>query len=347
MGLLARLAVPRVVGSPGHAAVRDLLAGELERRGLAVETHAFEASTAPLRRTRWAAALVAVAAIGFGIAAAGGMPLTGLVVAGAAAALGAPGVVWPATSGERVPAANLVGRPPGDVRIWLMAHFDAKGQRVSMATRLAGAVLLGLQGPALLALAALWAGGGWRPWLAVLALPGALGGAILACADLRNDSPGAVDNASGVLTVLAVLDRLPAGAAVGVAFTDAEELGLQGARALVRARPELFRDRAVVNVDGVDDHGRTLAAIHTPGILSERIVRTTGARVPRWLPALVDGLAVAGTARECLTLSRGDWATTRVVHTSRDAPDRLGLHGVATVATLVAAAVRAEATGER
>jgi hypothetical protein len=151
-----------------------------------------------------------------------------------------------------------------------------------------------------------------------------------------------VDNASGVVAVLATLDRLPAGASdVGVCFTDAEEWGLQGAFALVRARPELFRDAAVVNFDGLDDRGALLLFAHRPGPVVGRLAAVAGVRVWRWLPALVDGVAFARVARECVTVMQGNWGTARRVHTVRDTAAGLQLDGVRRAAAVVADALAA------
>jgi len=69
---------------------------------------------------------------------------------------------------------------------------------------------------------------------------------------IGNRSAGAVDNASGVATVLGAAATLP-DANLGVLITDAEELGLAGARAWCA---ETTRRRVpVLNCDGVDDDG--------------------------------------------------------------------------------------------
>ena len=61
----------------------------------------------------------------------------------------------------------------------------------------------------------------------------------------------------------------------------------------------------------------------------------------RWFPALVDGLAFARVARECVTIMRGDWSTARRVHTVRDDALRLRLDGVRRTAAVVADALAA------
>jgi len=231
-------------------------------------------------------------------------------------------------------AVNLIAvRPRARVTTWLAAHYDSKGQAVSMAVRLvlAGVVVAGSLG----ALVVRLAGG---PAL-VLAVPVVLVAAFVALSRISDGSPGAVDNCSGLLTVLATVDALPADAAVGVVFPDAEEHGLVGARALVHERANLFEHTALVNFDGIDDRGRTLALVHRGGPLVDAVVHALAARRARLLPVLEDGLVLGRSVRECVTVMRGGWGTARVVHTPGDTADRLTLEGVREVARAVAAAV--------
>src|SRR5207302_11343387 len=83
----------------------------------------------------------------------------------------------------------------------------------------------------------------------------------------------------------------------------------------------------------------------------DRVARTLAASRARWLPVLVDGLALAATARECVTIMRGNWSTARVVHTLRDTAARLTLDGARRVAGGVAAAlfpgISSRVAGER
>ncbi len=227
---------------------------------------------------------------------------------------------------------NLIAvRPRTRVATWLAAHYDSKGQPLSMALRLlwVGAAVLALAA----ALAATVLGGPALVWW----IPGvALAGGFLALNVATDRSPGAVDNATGVLTVLAALDAVPADAGVGALLLDAEELGLVGARALVRERANLLRGTAVINFDGIDDRGRVIAYVHRPGRVVGRVAAALDSREWRRLPIVVDGLALADAAAECVTILRGDWRTTRVIHTLRDTPDRLTLDGVQEVAQAVA-----------
>jgi len=174
----------------------------------------------------------------------------------------------------------------------------------------------------------------------VLAGAAGLTGVLLLAANRVTDrSTGAVDNAAGVVAVLATLDALPPDAPVGVLFPDAEEYGLLGARALVRERANLLGDTCLVNFDGVDDRGSTIALVHRAGPTTVRVAAALGARRARWLPVLVDGLVLSAAAREGMTIMRGDWRTARIVHTPRDSAERLTLEGVRRVAAGVAAAL--------
>jgi hypothetical protein len=229
---------------------------------------------------------------------------------------------------------NLIAvRPRVRVTAWLTAHYDSKGQPLSMAGRLQLVALALAIVPAVL-LATLAGASPWW-WLATLVLPSVF----LALNVATDGSPGAVDNASGVLAVLAALDLLPADAPVGAILLDAEELGLVGARALVRERANLLDDTSVINFDGIDDRGRPVAFEHRSGALTRAVADALGARPRRRLPVVVDGLALASAARECLTIMKGDWGTMRVVHTPRDTADRLTLSGVEKVARAVATAL--------
>lgn len=227
---------------------------------------------------------------------------------------------------------NLIAvRPRVRVTTWLTAHYDSKGQPLSMAARLQLVAAAVAAAPAVLLATAAGASPWW--WLALLVFP-----ALFFVLNVVTDgSPGAVDNASGVLTVLAALDLLPAAAPVGAILLDAEELGLAGARALVRERANLLDATAVINFDGIDDRGAAMAFGHRRGAVTDRVATALGATVRRLIPVVVDGLALGSAARECVTIMKGDWETVRIVHTPRDGPDRLTLTGVQHVAQAVAA----------
>jgi len=290
--LLREVAVPRLVGTPNHRRVRDILKRELDARGFAVEEHAF--SGRPSRLLRGSARVV---------------------------------------HGVNLIATRPSGRQAVRPSVWLAAHYDSKGQPISMATRFlgAGTAVLGVAG----LLVALAIGATLVPGI-VLTLAGAV---VLSRNRVTDGSPGAVDNASGVLAALATADRLPRDMPLGVILLDAEELGLVGARALARERPDVLQGTAVVNFDGLDDAGRPLAFLHRRGPVGESAGKTLRALRARWLPVVVDGIVLAGAARECVTIMKGGWGTARIVHTPRDTADRLTLAGVRGVAEGVARAL--------
>lgn len=285
--LFRELAIPRLVGSPNHQKVRELLKRELQARGFDVQEHAF--SGRPARAL-------------FGTA--------------------------KSVSGTNLIAERAVG-PSGRPAVWLVAHYDSKGQPISMLVRLLGfgLLVLGLAGLVL------------DFMTAVVAL--GIGLALVAQNRVTDNSPGAVDNASALITILMTIDQLPRDAAVGVVFPDAEEYGLVGARALAKDRAELFEDAAIINLDGVDDVGRATVFAHRPGPVGASIARTLEARSWRWLPVVVDGIPLGRVSRECVTILKGNVRTMRIVHTPSDTADRVRLDGAASVAAGLARVLRA------
>ena len=292
--LLRALAIPRLVGTPNHAQVRERLKYELTARGFAVEEHAFA-----------------------------GRPSRML--------FGTPSIV----RGVNLIARRAAARPA----IWLAAHYDSKGQPISMATRIVGSAAAVLGTAATIVALAV----GWTvvPALALFAL----GAVVLVGNRVTDRSPGALDNATGLVAIVAILDALPRDADVGVLFLDAEEFGLVGARALVTHRAALLDGAAVMNFDSLDDRGGSIAFLHRPGPLGRAVAAELGGGTlqGRWLPVIVDGIALArGPVRECVTIMKGDWGTARVVHTPRDTVERLTLEGVRQVAAGVARALASQ-----
>jgi Peptidase family M28 len=348
--LLRELAVPRLVGSPAHDRVREVLKRELAARGFVVLEHQFA-----MRRTAGPAALIPVGG-SLAVAAAGTILLGAVSPARAAvacwllAAVLCLGVLLLIRGRGATPLVgiNLIGvRPRARITLWLAAHYDSKGQPLSMMLRIGAVVLavLGLAGLVGIALVRLVG----EPWSRVtemlLAAPALIGGLLLLGNRVTNDSPGALDNASGLATVCAILDLLPVDAAVGVLFPDAEEYGLLGAKALMRDRANLFEGAAVLNFDGIDDRGSAICFVHRPGSTVAAIAAALGARCRRFLPVVVDGLAFGRVARECATIMRGDWRTASIVHTPLDVAERLPLEGSGAVAAGVAQALSGSLAG--
>jgi hypothetical protein len=341
--LLSEFAVPRLVGSSDHARVREALKRELAARQYVVREHPFVVH-------RWAGPNLLVP-VGAALSAASiaimllpiltpapVAPAWGLVVAGLLLAA----TLLIRARGAPITGVNLIGvRPRTRVTVWLAAHYDSKGQPLSMALRIVAVALAALGVAGLIGIAAARVVGVPASRTAELfaAAPALVGGLLLFANRVTNGSPGAVDNASALVTIFAILDRLPAGAPVGVLFPDAEEYGLLGARALVRERPNLLADCVVLNLDGIDDRGAAICFTHRRGSAVTAVATALRARERRFLPVVVDGLAFRQAARECVTIMRGDWRTACLVHTARDTAGRLSLTGSGAVAGVIATAL--------
>lgn len=246
----------------------------------------------------------------------------------------------------RVAGENLVARRGRtSPRVWLVAHVDSKSQPLPTRLRMAGLAVLGASLALTLMAAALTLGGGSARsvlWMlcAVLAVAG---GCAAMASIVRDDSVGAVDNASGVAAVLSAAAALDDSAAVGVVITSAEELGLAGARAWVRAHDA---ERGfVVNCDGVDDQGElTLMYTRTkPEPIVDAVRQAAGTLQVRRMPPglLLDSVAFADAGWTGATLSHGSMRTLARVHTPGDSLDALRGERIAPMAATLARAAEA------
>ncbi len=352
--LFARIAVPRLPGSAALVEVERAIMERLSQLGYQVRRRTF--STSPVRLT---AASVAGAGVGWLTLAL--VPLLRVPVPGwivtllGTAGLGLIGLVALGIAERRLPdpsppidATNLEARR-GEPRLWLVAHADSKAQRFSLLTRVVAATGTGL-GVLGLGVALLVRLAGPVPWWLVVPAAGLAlcGGAILSAGAARNASPGAVDNATGILTVLVAAARLRDRADVGVLITGAEEFGVEGARRWVDGAR---RDELFVNVDGVDGRGRYRVMVHGRDARSRVVaqallaaLRSRGCEaVRRPLPPgiLVDGVVLARAGLAGVTLSRGALGTLAVVHTPRDRVARVDLAAAVEAGEATAAAARA------
>ena len=221
--------------------------------------------------------------------------------------------------------------------VWLVAHLDSKSQPVSLFMRAAGIVLLAMSfiGAIVVPRAALFVG--------VLAIVGAVP---VVASVIGRRSPGAVDNASGVATLLTAASLLPRDARVGILITDAEELGLAGARAWCANHSPA----AALNCDGVDDIGSLTVMWTRPRAPRlEAALRAASHEPLRVIPlvpgVLVDGLAFSDAGWEAVTISRGTLGTLRRIHTTAD--DLQHLQGSAITSTANAMAQAATTLSER
>lgn len=340
---------PRAAGSAEEARARDYVAAALHPLGFETREESFSYSPLPGRFGTPAAGALLTGTLVLGSALAlGAHPrgaaavlLAGVAaVAGLAGALLGAGVLRAGGGGAR--GVNLVAtRGRGTPRVWLCAHLDTKSQPLPSAVRIGGVLLLAAGTGLALVLATL--GPGLAPrvgWWIVLGCALA-GGVPVAASRVGNESPGAVDNASGVAAVLAAAARLPLDACVGVLITSAEELGMAGARAWARGRA----GEIVLNCDGVDDVGETTlmhGRVRPQRLIAALRATTPALRVRRMpLGLLTDSTALSGAGLESGTLCHGTMATLARVHRPSDSLANLrGLRIDEVSALLAAAATR-------
>ncbi|HEU4720841.1 MAG TPA: M28 family peptidase [Gemmatimonadaceae bacterium] len=352
--LRALAATPRFAGSAEEAAARAYCARVLRDAGWDVSVTPFEYSALPGRYGTPIGGAIAMATVlaTAALAALSRSPrLAAIVLAAGLLAVGlfarrmlGDGVLdlpWLRRGGE-----NLVARRgPSAPRVWLVAHLDSKSQPVPSRTRVLGIALLALAIVlSVVAVGLTLATGSARTTLWTLGVALAVvGGGVVVASTVANASPGAVDNASGVAAVLAAAAELDPSASVGVLLPSAEELGLAGARAWVRAHTA---ERAfVLNCDGVDDQG-ALTLMYTrdlPTPIADAVRRAAGdARVRRMPPGLLlDSVAFADAGWSAATVSHGSLRTLARVHTPLDSLDRLDGRAIAPVARVLARAAEA------
>ncbi len=353
---LESLAHPRLTGSDGARHVDRLLRKRFSRLG-------YEIRELPFEFSGWVGR--------FGAPAAGGVLLAGVLTGmtllfadlplGSVIALGATTLLLACMTLFALPAVRalpwgretgvnwLVARPGVRPRFIVAAHRDTKSQPVSTYVR-AGAVLGGAGALLLLLLlAVLYLFVPFVLWTPLIAIIGAVAVAaaivLLACS-AGNDSPGALDNASGLAALLGVAERMSKDATVAFLLTDAEELGLAGAQAVA---PELPRVEGLINLDGLDDEG-PFHLIERHGWLRPKGIAPNLAApllaaadrlhlsvVRRNLPAglLVDSVAFVRAKLPAVTLMRGTTDSLRRVHRPADSASRIRGDGViATIALL-------------
>jgi hypothetical protein len=247
----------------------------------------------------------------------------------------------------RMEGVNILARAGAKRPRWIIvAHRDSKSQLVPIALRIAAAAVAGIVwllmlGGILLAIFNVNTLFTAFP----VAAPGIAAGFVLILCVTGNDSAGALDNASGVAALLGIAAGERGSDDVAFLVTDAEEFGLAGASAIAGS---LAWAEAVINLDGLDDHGpfRVLGRYGTPrrggAPQIETALRAAAADadlplraspVPRGL--LLDHLAFARAGIPALTVMRGTWISMARVHRPGDRLERLDGDGVLLTVDLV------------
>jgi hypothetical protein len=349
--LLDRLSqTPRFAGSAEESRARALCRHELETAGFVCREIEFEFSDWPARWGPPFAALVQLAILVLGIQLAkGGQPVAAaIVIIIAAVVLGAIGAairrygVLSFPSG-RARSVNLEAAR-GSPRVWLVSHLDSKSQTVPMLVRIASSVAMQLVSIAIVAAVVIAATGLVMPargWFSLQILAAIAAVPTIFCV-VRNRSPGAVDNATGVVAAILAATRADAPCDLGVLVTSGEELGLAGARAWARSAPRGIR---VLNCDTVDDAGgwhAMYSGAEPAGITS--LARAVGAarglpmRIDRLIPGiLADNIAFSDAGIEAVTVSRGNFSTLARIHTWRDTSIALTGQGAAEAGAFLSA----------
>ena len=369
----------RFVGSDGEKKARGVCAKLLAAEGMSVSESEFVFSEfpgrfgAPLVAAVWL--VTALITVQIYLRYGGPAPAFAVLALGMAVS-GALGV-WLTRRARFVGtptwSSNLIAMR-GQPRVWLVAHLDSKSQTLPMIVRIAVIVLaVTAFGILALAIALEWMG----PALGLTGLPSMtpILSLIAAAATLPmilclvgDASPGAVDNASGVIAVMLATSLLRGRKDLGVILTSGEELGLAGARAYAQSikyfsaasfvmprpvsipsgEPIPFGGAIALNCDTVDDAGEFLCMARrgSRGAATTAMIRAAArTRVPLRLRGIIPGVLVDSTAFsdagwDSLTLSRGNMATLARVHTSSDTRERLNGTGIAMAAYLLAATVQ-------
>ena len=358
--VLTRVSRPRLTGSAGAAEVDRYLRGEFEHLGYEVRELPFSFSAFP---GKWGVSLAGLVFAVFGMASVG---LAGAHHAGSALLLFLLGAVaiglgarYTRAAIRRLPWGRshgvnwLVTRPGTHPRYVMAAHRDSKSQPVPLLVR-AGAIAGGLVvalAILLFDLVAFFASprAHLGPIAWVLALATAAVGAVLLLCFVRDDSPGALDNGTGVAALVALAARERDHGDIGFLLTDAEELGLAGASA---ACSELEPVRGIINLDGLDDRGpfhvidrhgyprRGMAPHLVAALLTAADQLGVRAR-RRSLPSglLVDHIPFVEAGFAAVTIMRGSARSLRRVHRPEDVPALLSGEGITATVTLVSAAL--------
>jgi Zn-dependent M28 family amino/carboxypeptidase len=240
-----------------------------------------------------------------------------------------------------------------------MAHRDSKSQLVPLSLR-GPAIIVGLIGfGALIVLTILSLARyvGDAPVI-IAGVAAILAAILLALSWVDNKSPGALDNASGVVTLLALAARERGNGDVAFLLTDAEELGLVGARAIARRFPAVH---GVINVDGIDDVGpfHVIERFGWPrpkGLAPHLAAALLGAAGALELPAqrrdapfgiLLDHMPIVRGGTPALSVMRGRLGSLMRVHRPGDDVSKLRGTGIEECVDLFAGALHLLRDSER
>ncbi|KAF0243569.1 MAG: hypothetical protein FD180_3264 [Planctomycetota bacterium] len=255
-----------------------------------------------------------------------------------------------------VRTSNLIARAPGPAGAPLLvfvAHYDTKSQNISMTLRVALFALLGFAGTATVQLAFLRLWLGWPHPAAIHACFAATLAVAIPLFALRtgNASPGALDNACGLAT-LVEMSRLwrdlPLSWKARAIFLSpsAEEHGLVGSRLwTARHAGELLGEPKcrILNLDGCATAGRffvipAVGPVADAFVASARSLFHSIRRIPLGVGLLADHVPFVEAGLACATLFAHGRGTSRI-HTAGDSADLLEDAGFEAAGQVVMGAV--------
>jgi hypothetical protein len=235
--------------------------------------------------------------------------------------------------------------------LYLLAHYDSKSQYLPLVIRIALFVVL-ISGSLIFAALNLLSifNALFTPISFVIGFLTIICGIPLLFLDYGNDSPGAIDDASGVGIVLHLAEvianhpQLNEKLSITVLITSAEELAVKGALAYVKEKESFLRHQAdsgglhVLNFDGIGVDGKIYLVggsnrkSRSSGVnllnLIKQSAGESGIPIGRFsLPgALFDHIPFANEGYDALSLI-GIGKSSSVVHSKNDSLDKLHLDG--------------------
>jgi len=374
-----RISRPRQVGTREEKMIAQEIAAQLERSGYLVNFQAFQFSTA-LERFLSAEILVGMALIFTTILTNGvnqwltvlqtGLLIILILMIGplnnhVQANSFEPEDTQPISRwstmcwkmGTRYATKNIIAIPPNSSprsalpHLFLVAHYDSKSQYLPLVIRIALFVIL-IAGS--LIFAALTLSSFFNELFTsisfVIGLPVILSGIPLLFLDYGDDSPGAIDDASGVGLVLHLAEmitkqpQLNEKLGITVLITSAEELGVKGALAYIRENKLNLRQQAgesglhILNFDGIGVDGMIYlvgggrSSSPEPSENLNHLVQESALEleipIGRFsLPgALFDHIPFADTGFDAISMV-GIGKSTWSIHTEKDTAENLHLNG--------------------
>lgn len=238
-------------------------------------------------------------------------------------------------------SANILAYPRhfSETKVLFVAHYDSKSQFLPLPVRIFF-FLLFLLSTLVLPLS----GSFWRPIFTIQTIS-----LILLLLNIStNLSSGGIDNASGVLLLLMLAEKIRNGG-VSFLFTGAEEMGLCGAvEFLKNYGNDLSKDAVIINVDGIGK-GKNLIITTKFGIpprrtsrevykLIKKVGEKNGLRVKEgWLPlgAGLDHIPFATRGYESITIHLSSLKDAFFVHTPKDTPEEVDVNQVMKVSEVL------------